>query len=518
MLNSFKKTSLMLIILMLTVIIFSGFAFAEEGRYGGRMVVAYPWDVGTFDIQTTTASPNEIRHMIFEPLFAFNAEMEPQPILAEEWSYNEEDLYWDIKVREDVVFHDGSSMTSADVVASFNRYKEVGARSFQVDPVNSIEALDDYTVRFHLDRPFGALIEALSETSGVFAVYPEWVIEKHGNDELTEDYIGTGPYVVDEIVPEEYYILKRNENYSQPVGEPSFLAGKRYSYVDEFEIRIIEDPAARTVALQSGDVDLVHHIPLDDYQILVDDPDTDVTIASPGYRVYYKFNTTQGPFTDRLLRKAVRVAIDPEEIMWTQGPEDLWRVNNTPRYQKEQYTWSDQSHYYPESLELGKALVEESSYDGELIRLLASPGRGFEFNTVIVMEEYLRDLGLNVEVVSVDSATFSSVRQQMDQWEIKTSGGGSLVGLTYLDSSARNRLGNKWPTFDAEWDYYMNIIEREADRDARKEAVDQLYRIIGENINEIWLGDVMELEGYRNNVKNVPPWFKLILFNVWLEE
>ena len=519
MLTNFKKFSGILIVAMVAVLLFSGsLAAHEEGRYGGRMIVAFAQDVATFDLQTTTSPPNELRHMIFEPLFAFNADMEPQPILAEEWEYNEEDLYWDIKVREDVEFHDGTPMTSADVVASFERYQQVGARSFQVENVDSVEALDDYTVRFHLDSPFGTLTEALSETSGVFAVYPEWVIEKHGTDELTEDFIGTGPYVVDEIAPEEYYILKRNENYSQPEGEPSFLAGRRNAYVDEFDIRIIEDGAARVAALQAGDVDLAHQIPLDDYEILLDDPNVGVEVTSPGYRVYYKFNSTQGPFADRKLRKAVRVAIDPEDLMWAQGPEDLWRVNHTPRYQEEQWTWSDQSKYFPADMELGRQLVEESDYDGELIRFLVSPGRPMEYTTVMVMEEYLRDLGLNVEINSVDSATFGEVRAQMDSWEIKHAGGGSLVGLTYLGSSANDRTGNKWPEADAEWDYYMNIIETEADDEVRKEAVEQIYRLIGEYNNEFWVGDVFELEGYRNHVRNVPEWFKLVLFNVWMEE
>lgn len=515
----YKKLSFALVLVMIFTAIFAGEALAQEDREGDRLIVAYPEDVATFDLQATTSPPNEVRHLVFEPLFAFNQDMEPQPILAEDWEYNEDDLYWDIKIREGVEFHDGEEVTSADVVASFERYQDIGARSFQVDSVEEVEALDNYTVRFHLDSPFGTLVESLSETSGVFAVYPEWLVDEYRDEELRDNYIGTGPYEVEEVAVGEYYILTKNDDYQpNPEAEGGFLA-ERESYIDELEIRVIEEDAARVAALQAGDVDLIQSVPLDDYEILQDDPDVEALPTSPGYRVYYKFNTTQEPFDDPLLRKGIRAGLDPEEIMWTQGPEDLWRINHTPRYQEEQIWWTDQSHLYPEDMELAQKLVDASDYDGEEIEFLVSPGRALEYNTVIVMEEYLRDLGLNVEIRSVDAATFGDVRAQMDEWNIKHAGGGSMVGPVYLDSSFVDRTGERWPTTEnVILDHYMEILEEEQDVEARKEAIDHIYRLNAEYVNEMWVGDVFQVAGFRNHVMGVQDSFKLPLFGLWLEE
>lgn len=481
------------------------------------LVVAYPQDVATFDIMGSTAPPNEIRHMVFEPLFAPNAELIPQPHLAHTAELSDDGLTWTLHLRDDVVFHDGTPMTSADVVASWGRYRQMGSRAWEFARVDEVVAVGDYAVEFRLNGPFGSMLESLAATSGVFAVYPQWVIEEIGTDDLVEleHIVGTGPYMVDQIVPEERYVMRRYDGYTQPGGEPSFLAGNRYAPMELIDIRVIPDDATRVAALEAGDVDLIQTVPLDDAQRVEGNPNTYIKVTSPGYRVYYKFNASQGPFTDPLLREAVRTAVDAEELMLAIGDPDYWRVNHAMRYQEEQWMWSDVAFdAYTADMNRARRLVDQSSYNGELIRFLASPGRALEFRTVVPMEQILRDLGLNVEIQSVDSATFSSVRAQLDQWEIKHAGGGSMVGLVYLNSSAQDRTGEFWPDVSDEWFDALDVVVEEADQSAREGAVQRLHELHAEAIHEMWIGDVFELAGARNNVQNVPPWFKLVLWNI----
>ena len=516
-----NKTSKLAIMSLVIVLVVSTGLWAggarEPAAAPDTLIAAYPDDVAHFDNMATTAPPKEVRHLVFEQLYALDAEQVPQPLLASSAELSADELTWTMRLREDVRFHDGQQMTSADVVASFNRFVEVGAKAWELDRVEEVVAVDDYTVEFRLSDRFGALLESLAGGGGALSIYPQWVIDEIGTDDLREmqHIVGTGPYMVDQIVPEERYVLRRYDGYTQPGGEPSYQAGNRYAPMEIIDVRTIPDDATRVAALEAGDVDVIQAVPLDDAQRVEANPNTYIKVTSPGYRVYYKFNARQGPFTDPLLREAVRTAIDPEELMLAIGDPQYWRVNHAMRYQEEQWMWSDVAFdYYVNDLDRARELVEQSDYNGELIRFLASPGRALEYRTVIPMEQTLRELGLNVEIMSVDAATFSAIRRQTDQWEIKHAGGGSISMPVYLDSSVRDRTGERWPGVPAEWDHYMDIVQAEADLDARQAAIQELHKIHAELNHEMWLGDVFELGGARSNVSNMPPWFKLHLWNI----
>ncbi len=514
-----KKIMVLSMIVMLAVFTgaWAGGAQERVRTPADTLVVAYPDDVAHFDNMATTAPPKEVRHLVFEQLYGLDAAQIAQPLLVKSHEISSDGLTWTMELRDDVVFHDGQPMTSADVVASWNRFVNVGAKAHEFNRVDEVVAAGDHTVEFRLNDVFGVLHESLAGGGGTLSVYPEWVIDEIGNDDLVEmrHIVGTGPYTVEEIVPEERYILSRFDDYAQPVGEPSYQAGKRNAPMERIDVRVIPDNATRLAALEAGDVDLIQAVPLDDAKRLEDNPNTNVEVTSPGYRVYYKFNVSQGPFADPVLREAVRMAIDPEELMLAIGDPDYWRINHAMRYQEEQWMWSDVAFdYYKNDLEAARELVEQSDYDGELIRFLASPGRALEYRTVVPMEQTLRDLGLNVEIQSVDAATFSSVRAQVDQWEIKHAGGGSMSMPVYLNSSASDRTGTFWPGLPEEWHEMIGIVAAESDQELREEAVQRLHELNAEFNNEMWIGDVFELAGSRTNVHNVPPWFKLHLWNV----
>ena len=482
------------------------------------LVVAFPQDILTFDPTVITAMPEEPRMMVFEQLYYVDERLVPQPHLAKSFELSEDELTWTFHLREDVIFHDGQQMTSADVIASWGRFVEVGALARDFVNVEEVVAVDDFTVEFRLNSRFGQLLQNLGGGGGgTFAVFPEWVVNEIGTDDLVErrHLVGTGPYTVDEIVPEERYLLRRFDGYNQPGGEPSFLAGNRYAPVEFVEIRVIPDPATRVAALEAGDVDLIQYVPLDDAKRLDANPNTYVKVTSPGQRIYYKFNVNRGPFTDPLLREAVRMAIDPEALMLAVGDPEYTRVNHSMRYQEEQWMWSDVAwDYYKNDIDRARELVSQSSYDGELIVFLTTPGRTVEFRTAVPMEQTLRDLGLNVEMRAVDGASWSVVRRDLDEWNIKHAGGGSVSGPMALDFSVRDRTGAYWPGVPDEWKELMEIIAAEASQDAIGAAIQRLHELHAEMNYELWIGEALELAGARNYVTNVPPWYKLVLWNI----
>lgn len=495
----------------------------DEPNVGGTLTVGFHSSLEVLDVMGVTATRDEIWQMVFEPLVTMDANLEAVGLLAESWSVSDDGLSWTFDLRQGVTFHDGEPMTSADVVASFERLMDIGARRSEFARITSVEAIDDHTVVFHTDEPWGALPETFSMPSGAFVVYPAWVVEQLGSDLMSiTDFdlmIGTGPYYVEEVIPAERLVFNRFDDYTQPHGEPSGWAGPRGQYLDQIVVLPITDEATRSLALFAGEVHVADQLAPEDVARLEADPGTVAAYREPGRRTYLKMNDKNGPFTDPLLRRAVQVAIDLEEAMFTQGPPESWRANPFVRYQEGQWMWDGEllAEYFPADLERGRQLVAESSYDGELIRYLTRPDLPDQFRPTSVILELLQDLGLNAELMVVDGATFTDVRRDLTGWEIKSAGGGSVVPLSYLDASGIDRNGEPWNWVGDEWFEQLEIIANDLDEANRLQAVHDLNIISAEAAGEIWLGDLFSVVGVRANVRNVPDWHYMRLFDIWLD-
>ena len=508
------------LLLVLILALTAAFALAQEPQRGGTLTVAVGQDLVTFDRMMVTAPPAIVRAHVFDGLFSFDENFLPQPTLVEAFETSDDGLTWTFELLRDVEFHDGTPMTAADVIASFDRYMRVGSRAGEFARVERWEAVDDHTVRFHLSSPWAAFTESLGFDAGGFAVYPEWLVEEWGDSVGASNFIGTGPYMVGEIIPEESYRLVRYENHRSAAGPSSFSAGTRNSYVDEIIFLPISDPATRVSAVLTGEVDIAYELPLDAFVRLDAASNVNVQTTSPGYRVYIKLNATEGPFADPILRRALQTAIDLEAHMFVQGPEHLWRTNTAPRFQEGQWMWSPNlDSFYPNDMERARELVAESDYDGETIILLGSPGRTLEFNIVPVLDQTMREMGLNVRVESYDAATFSQVRRDVRAWHIKHAGGPSAVPAARISSSLVDRTGSVWANFpEEEWDEYYSVLEESLDLDARQAGIEQLNLILGEYANEIWIGDVFSLTACGLRVQNCPDAYALWLTDVWIDD
>lgn len=506
--------------LVIALLVALGSVGAEEDRYGGVLRIGAFGHPPTLDWHIGTGAPHTPRNLIYEQLLIFDAQLVPQPQLASSYYANEDATVWTFELREGVKFHDGTDFTAEDVKASFERYLQVGQRAHEYAAIQEIEIVDDFTVVFHLDRPWAAFDESIGQTFTPPAIIPKWVAEKWHDEQMTDDFIGTGPYKLELEIPGQEIRLVRFEEYTQPPGESSYLAGQRSNYVDEIQFIAIGEPATRVAALMAGDIHVAALIPLDDVEILRRHPTTDVSLVGPGTRAYIKMNSLEGPFEDPLLRRAVQAVVDHEELMAAQGPSEFWTANPVPRFVEGMWPWDPILwNYYPADMDLARSLVEASSYDGELVKFMMSAARVPSYRYAPLLLELLQDIGLNVEVVSVDAATFAQKWNNFDEWDIKHSNGGALEPPAYLESTSRTRGGLRWPWVTPEWDYWMNEARVRVDLEGRQQALREIYRLKGEGAGEIWVGQVLDVVGYQVGVHGITDFGDLMWpTEIWLEE
>ena len=235
----------------------------------GGMVPAWAEDL-TIGVRASTASVDphyfsqpqnfQVSLNMFEQLVANSPTEEIIPALATEWQPIDDDT-WEFKLREGVLFHDGSEFTAEDVAFSVERVREgSGPITFSgfVEYVDSVEIVDDHTIHIHTSDPTPTLLNDLTSVLIVSKDAAEGAtVEDFDSGEAT---IGTGPYQFVSYTPGEVVELEAFSDYWG--GTPAW---------DNVTIRTIPDDAAREVALLAGDVDVIENPPIQDFERLQSD-------------------------------------------------------------------------------------------------------------------------------------------------------------------------------------------------------------------------------------------------------
>ena len=228
------------------------------------------------------------------------------PGLAVSWR-NIDDATWEVKLRQNVKFHDGSRFTAGDVKATFDRVlnpeNKLTARGNHTK-IKGVEVVDDYTVRFKTDGPYPLFVERLSAQ----VMQSEKAIKEKGHEWMQENPVGTGPYRLVKGNKKQDHLMVRNDDYWGP--KPAF------KYV---RVRIIPEQATQIAELMSGGVDVIKAVPPDQMDV-INKSGAARTSTSPILRTAMlqldqAGRTGKNPFQDKRVRQAANLAVDMDAII-----------------------------------------------------------------------------------------------------------------------------------------------------------------------------------------------------------
>ena len=286
------------------------------------LVVALKTEPTSMDPQYHALTPNiQLSQTLFEPLVCTDAQLDTKPCLAESWTAD--GTSWTFKLRPNVKFSDGSSLTAADVVFTYDRAGKVpnSPSSFKIylQQVTKVEAVNPLTVRITTAQPYALVpsnLASLPIMSAKAAAGP--APEGKTTTELNagSGLVGAGPYRFVSWKRGSEIVFERNPHYW---GKPP--AWDRVVY------RPISNPAARVAALLAGDVDVAEDPPTDDLERLQKDTKLNV-VTRPSNRIIYVAldqhgNETPGiqgtngknPLLDKRVREALSLAIDRKALV-----------------------------------------------------------------------------------------------------------------------------------------------------------------------------------------------------------
>ncbi|MEM9772950.1 MAG: ABC transporter substrate-binding protein [Chloroflexota bacterium] len=231
------------------------------------------------------------------------------PWLLESWEANADVSEWTLNLRQGIMFNNGDEMTADDIMFNFGQWldPEVGSSMLgqlsYLDGMNSVEKVDDYTIKLTLASPNIGVPEHLFH-------YPAAIMHRSFEGDFITQPIGTGPFTLSEFSDGERAVLTRREGYWQN-GED----GEALPYLDEV-VYVSIDRDASVAGLQSGQVDTFYLPRPADFLALKDNPNMVVKSASTAQTLVLRVRVDQGaPWDDERVRNALRKIQNREKII-----------------------------------------------------------------------------------------------------------------------------------------------------------------------------------------------------------
>lgn len=276
---------------------------AAGPKTGGRLRVGHVGggDAEGFDPSRGSSFIDASRNFnVYDPLTRVAPDLTIQPGLALEWEATKPDATeFQVKLRPDVVWHDGSPFTADDVIYSFQLMADpahIGHSGVTNVRVKDVKKVDDLTLVLPLKAPNAAPWLSFVQQNNV--------IVKNGQTDFSKP-IGTGPFMITEFTVGERSLGVRNANYWE-TGKP---------YVDEWEDISISENDARLNALLSGEIDMLSQLDFIQAQAHKDAGDIQVIDAeSPSINVFL-MAIDEPPFDDVRVRQAFRLLVDRQALI-----------------------------------------------------------------------------------------------------------------------------------------------------------------------------------------------------------
>lgn len=504
--------------------------WTEEDR---TLVVASTGTPGSLDGDIFTANMQATVVNIYDQLITYGykdsafefangaREIDPDQIqgkLAESWTVAPDGLSIDIALRRGVLSFFGNELTSDDVAWSWEKSAaqgRTGAFIGRVSNIDSVEAIDTYTVRFNLKSPSPILLAAL--TIYVPSIYDSTEIQKHvtaddayGAAWLAQNTAGFGPYHLESISADEQAVFVANPNYWDE--QPFF---QRVIY------RAVPDASNRTVLLQAGSVDYIENPTFRQIVELRSTPGVKVQSVVGNQQARILMNPNIAPFDDRRVRQAVNYALDHDGTIRNvfEGLSTKADSPVAPTFA----CYTDEFWVYDRDLAKSRALLAEAGYpNGIDLELTYANQQWWEEPWVIQAQSQLREAGINVTLKRIENAEMTSrgsiaVRDLpfftfFEQSIVLDPGYGLFLNSHPLGASDRNDYGRSNPEFVAlveQGNLTLDAEERcDIFREAQRIHVEDASWVYGAMLGG-YLAQKEELSGWTWWADNQIRWYDL---------
>jgi len=371
-------------------------------------------------IWTTAYIVRNHGYMIYDTLFATDANGEIKPQMVGKHEVSADQLTHTLTLRDGLAWHDGQPVTAEDCVASIKRWAAKDSTGQKLMTfVAGIEVKDAKTFVIKLNSPTGLVLLGLGKpSSNVPFMMPKRVAETDPNTQIS-DFTGSGPFVFkrDEWKPGDKTVYVKNPNY-KPRSEPaSGLAGGKVVNIDRVEWRAISDHQQAVNALLAGEIDFIEAPPHDLLPLALKDPNIrSVEWNRAGNQYTFRPNWLHKPFDNPKVREALFYAFNQEDFLKAViGDSEFYKLCKsyypcgTPFS-----TTKGMDGLLESNFKKAQELLKEAGYDGTPIVLMHSTDLHVLTNLAPVAKSLMEKAGFKVDMQSMDWQTLVARRSKKD--------------------------------------------------------------------------------------------------------
>ncbi len=468
-------------------------------------------------IWTTAYISRNHGYMVYDTLFALDANGAIQPQMVDNHTVSADGLLYTFTLRDGLLWHDDKPVTSEDCVASIKRWAArdtLGQKLMSF--IEAMEVKDAKTFTIKLKEKTGLVLAGLSKPSSNAAfMMPKRIADTDPQKQISEA-VGSGPFVfkMDEWKPGDKAVYVKFDKYRPRTEPPSGLAGGKVVKIDRVEWRAIADNQTVVNALLAGEIDYVEQPAWDLLPLVKQDANVRLfDFNPPGVQYAFRFNWLHKPFDNPKARAAAWHAFNQTDFL-DAGP------GNPDYYQKCKSFFpcgtplaneAPMSGLLDSNFDKARALLKESGYDGTPIIVLRSTDTISITNAPEVAKNLLERAGFKVEVQASDWQTMVGRRVKKDLpsaggWNAIVSAWGALdiadpITTAFLNSACDKSMFG-WPC-DSEIERLRDEFAREAEPAKQKPIADAVQKRAIEITTHIPLGQYKQPAAVRNNVQNL---------------
>ena len=484
------RKSILALLALALVLALGGSAFAAKDT----LVVADQYDATTFDpIRHNDYPSSRACHQVYDTLIFLNDDGTFRPGLAEKWEFVSDTAY-KMYLRKGVKFHNGEELKAEDVKFSLERATtELGAhiKTYSQD-LDNVEIVDDYTVILHLKKVNFPFFASLAHSWGSIVNKKE--VEAQGENYGTPagTAVGTGPFKFVSWQKSDRYTLERFDDYW----------GEKVKF-KTLVLRSIPEPTARTVGLETGEVDIAYPIINNDISRIEENEALVLQRKPLASTTYMGFNTTKKPFDDPRVRNAFSAALDTVGIQ-----KAVFRgVGKTPRTlipSGIKYSIDAELPAHARDVEAAKKLFAEAGVDPKGLKLeIWTNERKERVDMATIIQAQLQELGIDAEIKVLEWGAYIQGLQKKEHDLFLLGWGLSVPDPDYAVAGLlETGAGTNYTFFsDAKLDELLAKGRAMPDGPDREKAYKDMQLYINEMCPMILLHNDESLVGVQKTVK-----------------
>lgn len=343
----------------------------------------------------TEASSMRVIEPLYNSLMRYSSEYgKVEPDLLKEIQISADKKSYYLTLNRGVMFHHSKrELKAQDVKFSLERILRKKIRAYQFSALKDIEILGPYRIKLQLSRPFAPLLTFLAHPMN--AIVDAEALQK-GEVDLKSGEAGTGAFQLEEWKKGRFLAMKKFSEYFE----------KSFPYLDSIKFIPIPDRTARSLALRSGQVDVLLEVSPKELKLLRQDPEIELSTAPGTFWEYVGLNTQVSPFSDPRVRQAIAYALDRNVLnqLIKQGQAQILPGGPIPEYH---WVGGGKAVYDAPNLDRAKELLKQAGWpDGFKTTLLVGTDFEDQVDAAQVVKQQLKRVGIQVKIRALESSLF----------------------------------------------------------------------------------------------------------------